>query len=165
MKANIFITTLLLFILIGCNSKLSEQLTLSQKEQITKEAKTVMDSIFAKFGRLDVVGALEYYSPELLVVGDTSIMPYQPIKEIWIGTFSSMATVKWTPVQWECMPLTKDLVISTWVGKMEFMMKSGEKYIVNPLGYTDILKKVDGQWKSIYEHSSGIPVAETPENK
>jgi hypothetical protein len=165
MKAYVIITALLVFILVGCTSQQSEQLTLQQKEQITQEVKIVMDSIFAKFGRLDVVGALEYYSPELLVVGDTSIMPYQSTKEIWIGTFSSMATVKWTPVQWKCIPLTKDLVISSWIGNMEFLMKSGEKFIVNPLGYTDILKKFDGQWKSIYEHSSGTPVMQNPDQQ
>ena len=156
------IATLMLCIL-GCTSKQSDQLTQQQKEQITKEVKIVMDSIFAKFGRLDVVGALEYYSSELLVVGDKSIMPYQSTKENWIEAFGSMTTVKWTPVQWECIPLTKDLVISTWIGKMEFMMKSGDKGICDPQGYTDVLKKVDGQWKSIYEHASGTPVMQATE--
>jgi uncharacterized lipoprotein NlpE involved in copper resistance len=165
MKANIFITTLLLFILIGCNSQQSEQLTQQQKEQITKEARIVMDSIFAKFGRLDVVGALEYYSRELLVVGDKSVVPFQTIKENWIEAFGSMTTAKWTPVQWEYTVLTKDLVISTWIGKMEFIMKSGDKGTCDPQCYTDVLKKVGGQWKSIYEHASGTPVMQAAEKK
>jgi uncharacterized lipoprotein NlpE involved in copper resistance len=158
MKTIILISAILLFILIGCNPQQSEQLTQQQKEQITKEAKIVMDSIFAKFGKLDVVGALDYYSPELLVVGDKSVVPFQPIRENWIEAFGSMTTVKWTPVQWEYTVLTKDLVISTWIGKMEFMLKSGDKGTCDPQCYTDILKKVNGQWKSIYEHASGTPV-------
>jgi hypothetical protein len=165
MKANIFITTIFLFILIGCNSQQSEQLTQQQREQITKEVRIVMDSIFAKFGKLDVVEALEYYSPELLVVGDKSVVPFQTIRENWIEAFGSMTTVKWTPVQWEYTVLTKDLVISTWIGKMEFIMKSGDKGICDPQCYTDILKKVNGQWKSIYEHASGTPVMQAPEKK
>jgi ketosteroid isomerase-like protein len=160
MKVNIFITSLLFFIVVGCTSKQSDQLTQQQKDQIKSEVKTVIDSIFAKFARLDVVGALQYYSPELVVVRDTSLMPYQTIKKFWIDIDNSIATVKWTTVHWECIVLTKDFVISSWIGKMEFLTKSGDKVTCDPQGYTDVLKKVDGQWKDIYEHSSGILVTQ-----
>ena len=157
MKANICVAALLLFCL-GCTSQQSEQLTQQEKDQIKSEAKVAVDSIFAKWGRLDVEGALQYYSPELVVVGDSSLMDYQASKKGWMDLASSAATAKWTAVRLEFIVLTKDLVISSWMGKMELLLKSGDKMTVDPLGYTDVCKKVGGQWKVIYEHASGIPV-------
>jgi hypothetical protein len=79
---------------------------------------------------------------------------------MWIEMNDSAASVKWTTVRWECNVLTKDLIISTWVGKMEYMAKSGDKMKIDPLAYTDIFKKIEGQWKVIYEQPSGIAVTQ-----
>lgn len=67
MKANIFVAALLLFCL-GCTAQQSDQLTQQQKDQITKEVKAVLDSSFARAERLDGEGALQYYSPEVVVI-------------------------------------------------------------------------------------------------
>ena len=159
MKANIFVAALLLFCL-GCTSQQSDQLTQQQKDQIKNEVKLPLDSIFAKWERLDVEGALQYYSPELVVVGDSSLIDYQACKKGWMDFASSAATAKWTAVRWEFIVLTKDLVISAWMGKVELLLKSGDKMTVDPQGYTDVCKKVGGQWKVVYEHASGIPVTQ-----
>ena len=159
MKANIFVAALFVSF-FGCTSQQSDQLTQQQKDQIKKEVKVPLDSIFAKWGGLDVEGALQYYSPELVVVGDSSLMDYQVSKKGWMDFATSAATAKWTVVRLEFIVLTKDLVISAWVGKMELLLKSGDKTTIDPLGYTDVFKKVGGQWKVIYEHASGIPVTE-----
>jgi hypothetical protein len=164
MKPNIFVTPLLLLCL-GCTSQQSEQLTQQEKDQIKGEAKVAVDSIFAKWGRLDVEGALQYYSPELLVVGDSSLINYEDSKKGWMDFASSAATAKWTAVRWEFIVLTKDLVISAWMGKVELLLKSGDKMTVDPQGYTDVCKKVGGQWKVIYEHASGIPVTQKADKK
>ena len=92
-------------------------------------------------------------------------MTYQAIKKAWIDIDNSAATVKWTTVRWEFIVLTKDFVISSWIGKMEFLPKSGDKITIDPQGYTDVCKKVDGQWKVIYEHPSGIPVTQKADKK
>jgi len=145
MKASIPVAALLFFCL-GCTSQQSEQLTQQQKEQIKGEAKVAIDSIFAKWGRLDVEGASQYYSPELLVVGDSSLINYEVSKKGWLNFASSAATARWTAVRWESIVLTKDLVISTWMGKAEVLLKSGDKITVDPQGYTDVSKKTGGQW-------------------
>ena len=163
MKANIFVAALLLFCL-GCTSQQSDQLTQQQKDQITKEVKAVLDSIFARAERLDGEGALQYYSPEV-VVNHSALIDYQAYKKGWIDFDSAAATVKWTTVRCEYIVLSKDLVISAWVGKMEFLLKSGDKTTINPQGYTDVYKRVGGQWKVIYEHASGILVTQKAEKK
>ena len=42
-------------------------------------------------------------------------------------------------------------------------MKTGEKIIYDPVRYTNIFRKADGQWKIVFAQSSGIPVKVKPE--
>lgn len=159
------IVALLLFILGGCSSQQSEQLTPQQKEQITKEVKTVLDSIFAKGERLDPEGVLQYYSTDMNAIGDSSQFEFQAYKKSWMN-LNNNAAVKWTPFRCEYIVLAKDLVISAWVGKMEVLRKSGDKITIKPTKYTDVYKKIGDQWKVIYEHgSSGMPVIQKADKK
>lgn len=147
------IATLLLFIL-GCTSQQSDQLTEQQKDQIKNEVKAEADSLFAKMERLDADGGLQYYSPELVAVNGNSLIDYQSYKKGSMDFNNSLAALKFTTVRLECIVLTKDLVITAWVGKMEFLLKSGEKTTIDPQVFTDVCRKVSGQWKVIYEHGS-----------
>jgi ketosteroid isomerase-like protein len=159
MKKSIFIAALFIS-LIGCTSQQGEQLTQEQKDQIKKEVKVTLDSIFAKFERLDLDAGLQYYSPELVVVGGGSIMDYQTSMKGWRDYFGSVATANWTMSHLEFVVLTNDIVISAWVGKLKLVLKSGDKLTIDPLSYTDVYRKSGGQWKVIYEASSGVPVKE-----
>jgi ketosteroid isomerase-like protein len=159
MKKSIFIAALFISF-AGCTSQRSDQLTQEQKDQIKKEVKVTLDSIFAKFERLDVGAGSQYYSPELVVVGDSSIMDYQTSKKGWEDFFGSVATADWTTSHLEFVVLTNDIVISAWVGKLKLVLKSGDKLTIDPLCATDVFRKSGGQWKAIYEHSSGVPVKE-----
>jgi ketosteroid isomerase-like protein len=165
MKTIFFITVLLLCIL-GLTSQQSDQLTQQQKDQIKKEIKAVFDSTIAKANRQDMDGFLQDYSSELVCVFDTSIFDYETYKKIWLNFPTYMTSWKWIPARFECIVLTNDFVVSTWIGKCEFFMKSGDKVTVNPRDYTNVFKRVGGQWKIIYEHSSsGIPVTEKADKK
>jgi ketosteroid isomerase-like protein len=165
MKTSILFT-FLLFCIFGCTSQQTEQLTQQQKDQIKKEVKAVMDSIIAKANCQDMNGFLEYYSSELTCVYDSSIFDYETYKKIWFDFPTYMTSWKFIPVRFECIILTNDYVVSTWIGKCEFYGKSGEKTTVNPRDYTNIFKRVDGEWKVFYEHSSsGTSVTEKADKK
>jgi ketosteroid isomerase-like protein len=165
MKTNIIIITLLLCI-FGCTSQQNDQFTQQQKDQIKLEVKAVMDSSIANANRQDMNGFIEFYSPELTCVYDSSIFDYETYKKIWFDFPTYMTSWKWIPFRFECIVLTKDFAVSTWIGKCEFYGKSGEKTTVNPRDYTNVFKRVNGQWKIIYEHSSsGTAVTENAEKK
>jgi hypothetical protein len=159
MRTNIFIL-FLFFCILGCTSKQSDQLTQKQKDQIKKEVMVVFDSTNARFGRMDAIGASQYFSPEFVEVWDTALAPLETARKGWIAYFDTFAKVKWTTANIECIVLTKDLVIITWIGKMESLKKTGEKITIDPEDLTYIYKKVDGQWKAIYVHSSGTRLKE-----
>ena len=162
----IFFFAVLLLCILGLTSQQSDQLTQQQKDQIKEEIKLVFDSTIAKANRQDMDGFLQDYSPELVCVFDTSIFDYETYKKIWLNFPTYMTSWKWIPARFECLVLTKDFVVSTWIGKCEFFMKSGDKVTVNPRDYTNVFKRVEGQWKIIYEHSSsGIPVTQKADKK
>jgi len=136
-----------------------------QKKQIEREVKSVLDSIFEKASRLDTDVISQYYSPHLVVVRDTSIFDFQAWNKAWIDFMNYTSSFKWTAAHWDCIVITNDFVVSSLVGKMEYLMKSGEKTTIDPISWAYVLKKIDGQWKIIYENYSGIHVTQKAEQK
>ena len=162
MKANIFVAVLLLFC-VGCTSQQSDQLTQEQKDQITKEVNAVGDSIMAKIERLDGEGGLQYYSdsPDWgMVNADGTRWDFQVTKNFFIEFPRSFIAYKWTATHQDFIFLTKDVVICAWDGKDEMVLKSGDKITYDPHAVSLVFKKIAGQWKVIYSHDSGIPVAQ-----
>ena len=157
MKANICVAALLLFF-VGCSQQRSDQLTQQQKDQIKSEVKAVGDSIRARFERLDVDGALQYFwdSPKAVSYSaDGSRSDFQAVKKSFTDALPNIAAVRMTTVREEFRVVAKDFVIYSWVRKSEVVMKSGDKMTQDPDATTWVFKKVDDQWKVIYGHDSG----------
>ena len=140
MKTSIFFT-FLLFCIFGCTSQQTEQLTQKQNDQIKKEIKAVADSIFAKANKLDTDVISQYYSPHLVVVRDTLVFDYQAWKKAWADFMNYASFVNLTPSKWECLIIAKDFAISSFVGKFEYTMKSGDKTTINPMGWAYVGKR------------------------
>ena len=164
MKTNFFITVTLLCIL-GCTSKQSDQLTQQQKEQIKKEVRVFADNVFKAWESLDLDKTLSFYSQDMVKVGDSTLQDFQAYKKAGIDFLSIVDSVKFTEDRWECIVLSKNLVLAYWSGKAEWFIKSGKIFINDPNIYTNIIKKENGQWKVIYEQFIGIPVTQQAEQK
>lgn len=161
-------TTMIALILLFCTNGMqsqSTQLTQQEKDQIKKEVKAAYEPLMSGWAALDADKALQCYSPELVVCMDTLLIDYKAYAKVWKDFTESTASIKITPIKEDYIILTKDFVISIWVGKVEMLMKSGDKITYNPIKYTDIAKKVDGKWRAIFEQSSGIPVVQAAEKK
>ncbi len=184
MKANIYLATLLLFMLCGCTYLQTKQLTQQQKTQIEKEILVVLDSISVRLQRLDS-SWLDYYinSPDWAMLNaDGSRWDYQTTKKVQPDFFNSVISTKWTMINQKFIFLTNDMVICSIDSKDETILKSPDKIKANnnlnglfannettmkgdritndPHAYTLIFKKVGGQWKIIYSHDSGFPVVQ-----
>ncbi len=155
MKAFITATmiTVLLLSFFGCTSKQSDQLTEEQKAQIKGELKSVFDSFCVKWVALDKEAILQFYSPEMNRIGSSKLLDFQGEKNLWDG-INSAVSLKIEPVYLELKVLTKDFGISAWVGKTDYVMKSGDTLKVDKVAYTNVWGKNNGQWKIIYEHAS-----------
>ena len=164
MKANLFVVILLFFI-FGCSNQQSDLFAQQQNDQIKKEIKALSDSIFARANKLDKNVIAQYYSPHLVVVRDTAVFDYNAWKMAWADFMTYSSAVNWTPYKWECIIIAQDLAISSFVGKFEYTMKSGDKTTIDPIGWAYVWKKLDGQWKIIYENYSGVHVTQKAEKK
>lgn len=162
MKANIFVAAMLLFCL-GCTSQQSDQLSQQQMDQIKKDVKVAVDSIIAKFERLDADGAMQYYwdSPDFVAFNaDGSRSDFQASKKASIDFVNSATAVKITTIREDFTVMTKDIVICAWVGKEDVTLKSGDRATYDPFGVTLVYKNIGGQWKVIYSHESGTVVTQ-----
>lgn len=158
------IVVLLLFI-FGFSKQQSDLLAQQQNEQIKKEIKALSDSIFARANKLDTEVISLYYSPHLVVVRDTLLFDYKAWKKAWADFMTNALAVNWTPYKWECIIIDQDLAISSCVGKFDYTMKSGDKTTIDPIGWAYVWKKLDGQWKIIYENYSGVHVTQKADKK
>lgn len=164
MKSKFLITILVLFIL-GCTQNQSDQLTQQQKDQIKSEFKSIYDNYRAKWTGLDAEGIEPFYSSELVVVFDTLFLDKDTYLKGWADYTKTSETIKPKPIYLDIRILTKDLVVATWCVKVERLMKSGDLETANPGIWTDVWKKVDGQWKAIYEVCSGSFTTQVAEKK
>jgi hypothetical protein len=125
----------------GCTSQQRDQLTQQQKDQIISEVKTVCDTLWAKWTRLDGEATIQYFW-------------FHAFTQMTLDGAGSTAAIKLAPARVEFYALAKDAVIYAWFGKSEFAMKSGDKITYDPYAVTFVFKKVGGQWKIICIHES-----------
>ena len=157
MRANLVAATLLL-LSVGCTAKKSEELTQQQKDQVKNEVKASLDSLVARWAGINAEGAMQYFAPDVAIEGDSSRGSYEGYRQSWIDFNKTAATIRVTRFREDYLVLAKDLAISTWVGKNENILKSGDTLTFGLLSYTDVWKKVAAQWKVVYQTQSGTPV-------
>jgi ketosteroid isomerase-like protein len=157
MRANIVAATLLLFG-VGCTARQTTELTEQQKAQIGSEVKAVADSLGARWARMDAEGAMQCYAPDVTVEGDSAPRNFAQYRQSWIDFNNTAASVRVTDFREDYLILAKDLVIVTWVGKSESILRSGDTLTSDLESYTDVYQKVAGQWKVVYQTQWGTPV-------
>jgi hypothetical protein len=155
MKTSIIISTLL-FCIYSCTSKPKEQLTKQEEEQIKKEIIATIDSLWTGFNNFDVEGALKFYSPIFVAYGDDGKSSLEQLRKYYLDIYPTTTLFKWTSHNIDFLSITKEKVILTQEGKMEYARKSGEKGILDPVHYTFGFEKKPNGWKLFYEHYSII---------
>ena len=168
MKPSIFCVTALLLFSLGCTSQGSDQLTQQETVRIRNEVKSAVDSMLAKYERLDIDGALQYFwnSPQLAVYNpDCSRSDFQAIKSSAANFVNTVAAIKTPIVREEFSVLTRDVVVCTAVGRTEVYLKSGHRIAYDPYADTFVFKKIAGEWKIAYRHQSATITAEKPGKK
>ncbi len=140
-------------------------LTSKEINQIKNEVKAAAEPLMTGWAALDGNIAIKSFSPEMVSCYDTFLLDYESYKESWKIYTESRESIKITPIKEDYIILIREFVIDTWVGKVEEVMKTGDKVIYNPIRYTNIFKKADGQWKIVFAQSSGIPAEGSPSRR
>ena len=164
MKTKLLIT-LVLFFFFSCAKQELLQMSPQQQETEKKEIKNVINQIFQNLEKLDAEAAFQPYlnTPDfILFTVQGSMADYQGAKNGHAAWFKTLTSIKVTTLKEEFRFLPDNLVIYPWLGKFEMTPKSGEQLAVN-FGVTMIFRKIDNQWKVIYQQTAQVPpVQERP---
>jgi hypothetical protein len=162
---SIAILAAMLICSIGYGQKQGDSLTPQQIDQIINEVNAAAEPLMSGWPALDADKALQCYSAEMVCCYDTLLLDYQQYAKGWKDMAQSASSVQIVTIKSDNIVLTQDCVISTWVGRVEYFLKSGDRIYYNPIRYTDVWKKANGQWKIFFEQSTGIPVTRSAEKK
>jgi hypothetical protein len=158
----VFLMAFVLPCITGCNQKHNTELTPEEMDQIRSEVKIAAEPLFTGWAALDGEIAIKSFSTEMVSCFDSLLLDYPAYKESWKIYTGARSGINITTISEDYIILSRDLVIDTWVGRVEEFMKTGEKITFNPIRYTNVFRKSGGEWKIIFAQSTGIPVVEIP---
>jgi hypothetical protein len=160
MKTNLYLV-LALLLFFGCTKQEPMQMTPQEKGIAKKEIKEVVNFIFQSLEKLDAEAAFQPYlnSPDfILFTVYGTMVDYQWAINGHAVWFKTLTSIKVITTKEEFRFLPDNLVIYPWLGKFEMTLKTGEQVTVD-FGVTMILRKIDNQWKVIYQQTSQVPAA------
>ncbi len=156
-----FMGTIILFSLTSCQNQSTEfEWTEQEKEIAKKEISNVVKVIIENAEKVDVQSAIEPYlnSPEFMLVNpDGSVDNYDNFKNKATESFNQFTAYNQTTIKEEYRFLNKDLVLYTWIGKAEIILKTGEKMNFKSYVGTMLFSKLNNEWRITYAHESASP--------
>jgi ketosteroid isomerase-like protein len=160
MKTNLFIFVAMLF-LFGCMKQEPIQMTTQEQVTAKKEIKEVVNLIFQGLEKLDVEKAFQPYlntSDFILFTVYGNMVDYQGAKNEHTAWFKTLSSIKVTTIREKFRFLPDNTVIYPWFGKFEITLKAGQQVTVD-FGVTMIFRKINNQWKVVYQQTSQVPPA------
>jgi hypothetical protein len=161
MKLRTIILLVAMALAAGCSSRESKKPGLPENDIIRNEVKTTVDSFMVKMGKLDAEGVIKFCADTtqwITLNMDGSQYDLPSYRKALIDFANSALSYKWTLLNQEFVLLSPDLVLCSRFERDETLYKTGEKMIIDPHGISLVFRKINGKWKLIYSHDSGVPV-------
>jgi|SRR3989339_418120 len=153
---------ILSFFFIACRQQ-PHQGTPQEKETAKKEIAVIVDGIVRGCDQLDIQEALKPYSdsPDFVAVNtDGSVVDYEGFRTINAEVFKAASSFKFITAKQDFHFLAENLVLCTWIGSSDIVLKSGEHFKIPAFATTLLLNKVNNEWKILYSHQSASPPME-----
>lgn len=160
MKTNLYLV-LALLLFFGCTKQEPTIMNAAEQQTTKKEIKEVVNVIFQSLEKLDAEAAFQPYlnTPDfILFTVYGTMVDYQGAINAHAAWFKTLTSIKVTTLKEEFRFLPDNLVIYPWFGKFEMALKTGEQVTVD-FGVTMIFRKIDNQWKVIYQQTAQMPPA------
>ena len=135
-------------------------MTHQEKDAAKKEIAGIVDGIVRSCDQLDYQGALKPYfdSPGFVAVNtDGSVVDYQGFKNLNTELFKTVTSFTFTTTKLDVHFLTDTVLLCTWTGNSEIVVKSGEHFRTPAFAATLLFSKVNNEWKITYSHESASP--------
>lgn len=158
MKTNLFFM-LALILFFGCVKQEPTIMTSKEQETAKKEIKEVVNLIIKGLEKLDAEAAFQPYSKNndfILFTVYGTMVDYQGAIDGHAAWFKTLTSIKVTNLKEEFKFLPDNIVIYPWLGKFEMTLMTGEQVTVD-FGVTMIFRKINNQWKVIYQQTSQVP--------
>ena len=135
-------------------------MTHQEKDAAQKEIAGIIDGIVRSCDQLDYQGALKPYfdSPSFVAVNtDGSVVDYEGFKNLNTELFKTVTSFTLTTTKLDVHFLTDTVLLCTWTGNSEIVVKSGEHFRTPAFAATLLFSKVNNEWKIMYSHESASP--------
>jgi hypothetical protein len=139
-----------------------------EKETAQKEIAGIVDGIVRGCDQLDIQEVLKPYSDSANFVAvntDGSVVDHEGFKTINAELFKAVSSFKFTTTKEDLRFLGDNLVLCTWIGRSELVLKSGDQFRIPAFATTLLLSKVNNEWKIIYSHQSASPATQEKQTK
>jgi hypothetical protein len=154
------ITAIALILMIACAKPQNASMPVQEQEAAKKEISGAVDVIFQDLEKMDVEALGQSYSDTLgflLITTDGTMADLGMARNGHAAWFKSLSALDVTTSREEFRFLPGGDVICSWLGKFDMTARSGGKLLIDRFGITFIFRKIDGQWKVIYQQSSSLP--------
>ena len=152
--------SLIAIALLGCTNQPPKPLTDAEKETIKNEVRKDFNAMIEACNKLDVETALTYYldSPDFMGIGpDGVIMDFAQFKKANEDMSPVVKSMQFTNIREDFKVLGNDQILYIYQYNAELILNSGEKIAYNKIAMTSLCKKVEGVWKIVFYHESGLP--------
>ena len=159
MKTKVLLTFCLILI-AGCTNQTPKPMTDEEKAAIIKEVTDANKLSIDALNKIDFPTFKSFFldSPDFLSVSsDGSILNLEQVLSKEKRFFESASNVHADILSEDDKILERDLVVSTLLLKTDMTLKTGEKLTFEKLAVTNICKKIDNQWKTVFYQESGLP--------
>ena len=133
------------------------QLTETQKQDITNAASAVVNKVFEYSNNLDFESGLDHYSDatDSYFIIDGEILSLSDLKEAYKAVEPSVEDLHNTIESWNIQVLSPDVVTFTLPVKLMLKLKGVPEY-TGQLIWTATLQKQQGEWLIINSHESWL---------
>ncbi|MBG0858000.1 MAG: nuclear transport factor 2 family protein [Bacteroidales bacterium] len=110
--------------------------------------------------KLDIEIALTYFldSPDFMGIGPDGVpIDFAQFKKANEDMSNAARSMQFTNIGEDFKVLGNDQVLYIYRYNAEMILNSGEKIVYDKLAMTSLCKKVEGVWKIIFYHESGLP--------
>lgn len=156
-------------LIAGCTSQIPKPLTDAEKEALKNEVKRDFNAMIEACNKVNVETALKLFwdSPDFIGIGvDGVIIDFSQFRKANEDMFNNAKSMQFTTIKDDVRILKNDQVLYIYQYNAEIIMNTGEKINYDKLTMTSLIEKIEGFWKIVFYHESGMPpVVTQPEKK
>jgi hypothetical protein len=149
----IFLMCLPVFLLTSCTNQTSKPISDVEKAAIIEAVTKTAHAIGEADNQVNFLKFKDFFveSPDYnTVTNGGSILNYNQYMKREKDFFESVSTMHVTNINENIIVIERTLAVYTTQGKIDAISKTGEKIKFDNLVFTEIYKKIDGEWKIIF---------------